>query len=232
MRKKLIVLSGAGVSAESGIPTFSGADGLWEGYEITQVATFDAWTRNPALVQEFYNQRRKGVLSAEPNEAHRSIAQLEAFVDVHVITQNIDDLHERGGSTSIMHLHGQITKSRSTVDERLVYDIEGSELKMGHTCELGSQLRPHIVWFGEAVPMIEPAAELVSQADYLLIVGTSLVVYPAAGLMHAAPAHCKLWAIDPNAHELPGMEGVRTIALGAVEGMRTFKEELLEELAT
>ncbi|MES2690186.1 MAG: NAD-dependent deacylase, partial [Bacteroidota bacterium] len=195
---KIVILTGAGISAESGLQTFRGSDGLWEGYNIYDVATPEAWHKDPVMVQHFYNMRRKAVLDAEPNEAHLALARLENTHHVTIITQNIDNLHERAGSTRVLHLHGEITKSRSTKDENLVYDIEGAELKIGDQCELGSQLRPHIVWFGEAVPMIEQAAGIVAGADLFMVIGTSLLVYPAAGLIHDVPAGAKIFVIDPE----------------------------------
>jgi NAD-dependent deacetylase len=200
-KQKMVVLTGAGISAESGLQTFRDGDGLWEGHNIHDVATPEAWARDASLVQDFYNMRRKAVLGAVPNQAHLLLAELEQHFDVHVITQNIDNLHERAGSTNVLHLHGEITKSQSTRDPRLVYDIEGWELKMGDTCKLGSQLRPFIVWFGEAVPKIEEAADIVSQADLLMIIGTSLVVYPAAGLVHYTAPGTPIYIIDKG---LPG----------------------------
>src|SRR6056297_3048523 len=187
MKEKLVVLSGAGVSQESGIDTFRGAGGMWEKYDVTELASPDAWRRDPELVLRFYNMRRKKVLEAEPNGAHRKIADLENEFDVHVVTQNVDDLHERAGSSRVLHLHGEIRKARSTKNPTLIYDIEGAELNMGDTCELGSQLRPHVVWFGEAVPAMNEAVDIVSEADVLLVIGTSLNVYPAAGLLHYCP---------------------------------------------
>ncbi len=198
MKEKLVVLSGAGISQESGIDTFRGAGGLWEKYNVTELANPSAWENDPELVLRFYNMRRKIVIEAEPNLAHKKIAGLENDFDVHVVTQNVDDLHERAGSSKVLHLHGEIRKARSTKDESLIYDIEGSELNMGDTCELGSQLRPHVVWFGEAVPAIEEAIEITSQADILLIIGTSLNVYPAAGLVNYCPGHCQVHLIDPG----------------------------------
>lgn len=196
--KKIVVLTGAGVSAESGIRTFRDSDGLWEEHRVEDVATFDAWLRNPSLVQEFYNQRRKQLYEVEPNAAHYALVDLEKKFEVHIITQNVDDLHERAGSANVLHLHGELKKSRSTVDPELVYAIEGWELKMGDNCEKGSQLRPHIVWFGEAVPMIVPAAQLSAKADIFIVIGTSLNVYPAAGLINEAPYACMKYLIDPN----------------------------------
>ncbi|MBB2144781.1 NAD-dependent deacylase [Pedobacter sp. LMG 31464] len=198
MKKRLVVLTGAGISAESGLKTFRDSDGLWEGYNITDVATPSAWQRNPTLVQEFYNERRKQVLKAEPNLAHLELAKLEEDFDVQIITQNIDDLHERAGSTQITHLHGIITFAQSDKNPSLLYPIKGDEIKMGELCELGSQLRPHVVWFGEAVPMIETAAFICEEADIFMLVGTSLAVYPAAGLLDFVPANVPKYIIDPK----------------------------------
>ena len=181
--KNLVVFTGAGVSAESGIQTFRDSDGLWESYDIMDVATPEAWRRQPEVVLEFYNARRSQVIKAQPNLAHKIIAQLEASFNVSVVTQNIDDLHERAGSSSILHLHGEVRKARSSVDYHLLYDIDGEEIKWGDKCAHGSQLRPHVVWFGEAVPEMEHAEEIVRAADILVVVGTSLNVYPAAGLV-------------------------------------------------
>ncbi|MFI5136269.1 MAG: NAD-dependent deacetylase [Sphingobacteriales bacterium] len=196
--KKIVVLTGAGISAESGLKTFRDTDGLWEGYNVEDVATPEAWRRNPTLVQEFYNQRRKNVLEAEPNAAHYALAKLEEKYDVTIITQNIDDLHERGGSTNVVHLHGIITRSQSSKNPSLTYPIEGWELKMDEVCELGSPLRAHVVWFGEAVPMIETAAKICQQADIFILVGSSLAVYPAAGLVNYVPRSVTKYIIDPK----------------------------------
>jgi NAD-dependent deacetylase len=196
--KRVIVLTGAGISAESGLKTFRDSDGLWEGYDIEEVATPEAWERNPALVQQFYNDRRKTVLEAQPNAAHFALAKLEEKYDVTIITQNIDDLHERAGSSKVVHLHGIITKSQSSIKANLTYPINGWEIKMGEQCELGSQLRAHVVWFGEAVPMIETAANLCAQAELFVLVGTSLAVYPAAGLINYVPNDVTKYVIDPN----------------------------------
>ncbi len=198
MKQKLVVLTGAGISAESGLKTFRDSDGLWEGYNIEEVATPEAWHKNPSLVQQFYNERRKAVLEAEPNKAHVLLAELEKHFDVQIITQNIDNLHERAGSNNILQLHGEIVKSRSTRNSDDIYPISGWELKMGDVCKLGYQLRPHIVWFGESVPMIEPAAEIVSQADIFVIIGTSLQVYPAAGLVNYSKTETPIYVIDPK----------------------------------
>ncbi len=197
MRKKVVVLTGAGISAESGLQTFRGSDGLWEGHRIEDVATPEAWAANPALVQEFYNMRRKSVLAAHPNAGHKALVDLEEKYDVTIITQNIDDLHERAGSADVLHLHGVITKSQSSLNSELTYPINGWELKMGETCELGSQLRAHVVWFGEAVPMIEPAIHLCAAADIFILVGSSLAVYPAAGLINAVPRNVPKYIVDP-----------------------------------
>ncbi|MBO6515675.1 MAG: NAD-dependent deacylase [Bacteroidia bacterium] len=226
--KKLVVLTGAGISAESGIQTFRGADGLWEGHDVTEVASPEGWRRNRELVLDFYNQRRKNVLDVEPNRGHHVLHELEANFDVHIITQNIDDLHERAGSSNILHLHGEILKSRSTVDATLVYTMTKATIELGETCEKGSQLRPHIVWFGEAVPMIEPAAELVSEADILVVVGTSMEVYPAAGLTQFAPVDCPIYLIDPNPTH-SASKRFKHIVAGGSEGLERLKQELLEK---
>ena len=200
--KKIVVLTGAGISAESGLKTFRDSDGLWEGYNIEDVATPEAWRRNPQLVQDFYNERRKNVLDAKPNAAHFALARLEEKFDVTIITQNIDDLHERGGSTNVVHLHGVITRSQSDKDSKLTYPINGWEIKMGQVCELGSQLRAHVVWFGEDVPMIATAAEICEEADIFILVGSSLAVYPAAGLVNYVPRNTPKYIIDPKIPQL------------------------------
>jgi len=197
MKKKIVVLSGAGISAESGLATFRDSGGLWEGYKIEEVATPQAWVKNRALVLEFYNLRRKDALTAKPNEGHKALVSLENKFDVTVITQNVDNLHEQAGSSDIIHLHGELFKSRSTLDENLVYQIDGWELKEGDKCERGSQLRPHIVWFGEEVPMMINAIRIAKKADYLIVVGTSLQVYPAAGLVDYVPFSSKKYIVDP-----------------------------------
>lgn len=196
--KKVVVLTGAGISAESGLKTFRDSDGLWEGYDINEVATPQAWQRNPELVQDFYNMRRKAVLEAKPNAAHYALVRLEEQYEVTIITQNIDDLHERAGSTKVVHLHGIITRSQSSVNPRLTYPIKGWELKMGELCKLGSQLRAHVVWFGEDVPMIETALKICAAADVFILIGSSLAVYPAAGLINHVPDGVTKYIIDPN----------------------------------
>jgi NAD-dependent deacetylase len=210
-RKTIVALTGAGASAESGIATFRAKDGLWENHPVEEVATPEGWGRDPRLVLRFYNERRRAILAAEPNEGHRALAALEAKFDVRIITQNIDDLHERAGSTRVLHLHGEARKARSTADPDLVLPVEGAELNWGDTCPLGSQLRPHIVWFGEPVPAMEEAAEIAAGADLFLIVGTSLQVYPAAGLMfYAPPGTPKFW-IDPEARPLSGVSRLEAL---------------------
>ena len=196
---KIVVFTGAGISAESGLKTFRDSDGLWEQYRIEDVATPQAFERNPKLVLDFYNQRRKQVINAKPNAAHFAIAELESKYEVQVITQNIDDLHERAGSKKVLHLHGEIVKARSTKDSLLISKIKGEELNPGDLCVKGSQLRPHIVWFGEMVPLMDLACELATQASILIVVGTSLNVYPAANLINYAPLDCPIYLIDPNA---------------------------------
>ncbi len=224
--KKLVVFTGAGVSEESGLKTFRDSGGLWEEYNVMDVATPEAWDRDPGLVLEFYNKRRKQILEARPNRAHNIIASLQDHFDVHVITQNIDNLHERAGSKKVLHLHGEITKSRSSIDASLIYSIRAGELKLGQKCEKGSQLRPHIVWFGESVPTIEEAQLIASTSEIFLIVGTSLNVYPAAGLVDYAPYETPKYVVDPNhtrAELIPNLEIVRK---KASEGM----EELMKVL--
>lgn len=202
MKKRVIILSGAGISAESGIKTFRDADGLWENHRIEEVATPQAFEANPELVLEFYNLRRKQLLEVEPNAAHFAITQLQEKFDVQVITQNIDDLHERAGNENVLHLHGQLKQVRSTGYPSTPYNLDGWELKLGDVCENGHQLRPHVVWFGEEVPNLPVAVQMVSEADAVIIVGTSLNVYPAAGLYQYARPDTPIWIIDPKANEL------------------------------
>lgn len=216
MRKHMVIISGAGMSAESGVKTFRDHDGLWENHRIEEVATPEAWERDWSLVLRFYNERRKGVLEAEPNAGHRILAQWEREYQVSIVTQNVDDLHERAGSTGVLHLHGELRKARSTADPDLVYPIEGWELKEGDLCERGSQLRPHIVWFGEMVPMMPIAEEIVRTADILIVVGTSLQVYPAASLVWAAPPQARCILIDPRPNRVPGF---RVLEASACDGL-------------
>jgi len=211
MKKQITILSGAGISAESGISTFRDSDGLWENHRIEDVATPEAWHRNPKLVLDFYNLRRKQLAEVEPNAAHFAITQLEQKFDVQVITQNVDDLHERAGNQNVLHLHGELKKVRSTAYPYQVYDLEGWELLMGDVCENGHQLRPHIVWFGEEVPNLPVAAQIVSESDAVIIVGTSLNVYPAASLYQYAKPNCPIWIIDPKAAELVYPKSIKPI---------------------
>ncbi len=220
----LVVLTGAGVSAESGLATFRDSGGLWEKYNVYEVATPEAWQKNKELVLEFYNLRRKQLKDVSPNPAHKLIAELEKDYEVVVITQNVDDLHERGGSTQILHLHGELTKVQSTKNSELIYDIGYSEITLGDTCEEGGQLRPFVVWFGEPVPMIEPAMRIASMADIFLIAGTSLAVYPAASLIDFVPEKSPIYAIDPK--EIPLTSRAEHIRAKASEGMEIFLEKM------
>jgi NAD-dependent deacetylase len=226
--KKVIIFSGSGMSAESGISTFRDSGGLWEQYRIEDVATPEAWKRDPAMVQEFYNLRRKQIIECQPNQAHMLIAQLEEKYDVTVITQNIDDLHERAGSSDVLHLHGNIRLSKSSgpTAENAYYPIDGWELKTSDLCPEGYALRPHVVWFGEEVPMYEVAMHSIAEADIFVVVGTSLQVYPAAGLIHYAINAESRYLIDPNAEELKVPSSFRVIARNAVEGITALLEEL------
>lgn len=198
MKKNLVILSGAGMSEESGLKTFRDMGGLWENYDITEVASPEAWKNNPRLVMDFYNQRRKQLFDAKPNAGHYGIAALEEWFDVEVITQNVDDFHEQAGSTKVLHLHGELRKARSTIDPGLIYTLNHWELKFGDKCEKGSQLRPHIVWFGESVPAISDAVPIIRKADVFVVLGTSLVVYPAAGLINYAKPEIPIFVVDPN----------------------------------
>jgi NAD-dependent deacetylase len=222
---KLVVLSGAGISAESGLKTFRDSDGLWEGYEIEDVATPRAWKKNPQKVLEFYNYRRKNVLEAEPNAAHYGLAELEKKFDVSIITQNIDDLHERAGSSHIIHLHGEIFKMRSERNEELVYEIK-SDIKPGDLADDGAQLRPHIVWFEEPVPKIEEAIPIVHSADIFVVVGTSLVVYPAAGLINYTKPEIPKYIIDKKIPYTSSFSNLIAIEKPATEGVAELKKLL------
>jgi NAD-dependent deacetylase len=202
MKKRLVVLSGAGMSQESGLKTFRDMGGLWEQYDVTEVASPEAWQQNPELVHRFYNERRKMLWEAKPNAGHIGIAGLEKNFDVDIITQNVDDLHELAGSTNVLHLHGELRKARSTFDPSLVYTLDHWELKLGDKCELGSQLRPHIVWFGEPVPNMTKALSLVQKADIFVVIGTSLAVYPAAGLVNYINTEVPVFVVDPNRPEI------------------------------
>jgi NAD-dependent deacetylase len=226
-KKKLVVLTGAGISAESGLKTFRDSDGLWEGYDINEVATATAWIRNPALVLEFYNHRRKGVKEAKPNDAHYGLSELQENFDVHIVTQNIDDLHERAGSKNVLHLHGEIFKMRSVNNEDLVYPIY-DDIKHGDVAEDGGQLRPHIVWFEEAVPMIEEAVKIVRKAEIFVVVGTSLVVYPAAGLVNYAPYPIPKFIVDKKIPYTSSLYNLTVIEKPATEGVGALKGLLKE----
>jgi NAD-dependent deacetylase len=227
--KRIVVLTGAGMSAESGLRTFREMGGLWEEYDVYEVASPAAWNRDRALVLRFYNERRKQLLETSPNRGHLALAELEQRYDVRIITQNVDDLHERAGSSHVLHLHGELRKSRSTGDPNLVYEIDGWELKEGDLCEQGSQLRPHVVWFGEAVPAIEEAAELVATSDLFVVIGTSMNVYPAAGLINYVPEKVPIYVIDPAEVPLPPYSRIRAIRKQAGEGLEELTKMLEHE---
>jgi NAD-dependent deacetylase len=224
--KQIVALTGAGMSAESGLKTFRDADGLWEGHDVMQVASPEGWNRDPELVLDFYNQRRRQLLEVQPNLGHELLARLEEKFGVHVITQNVDNLHERAGSSRVLHLHGELLKVRSTRDESLVKEWE-TDLVLGDLCELGSQLRPDIVWFGEAVPMLEPAIEITAQADIIIIIGTSMQVYPAASLIHYAQPGIPVYFIDPRPTVRESdFSNLTIISETAVSGMKRLVELL------
>lgn len=217
--KKVVVFTGAGISAESGLKTFRGQDGLWEGYNIEEVATPEGWKKDRQRVLEFYNIRRKQCIAAIPNAAHFAIKKLENFYDTCVITQNIDDLHERAGSNNVLHLHGEIRKAQSTLNPKFVYTMQADEINIGDTCELGSQLRPHVVWFGEAVPNLAKAEEITREADIFIVVGTSLQVYPAASLLNEIKVGCEVYMVDPQAHNIRAGSHIKCYAKTATEGL-------------
>jgi NAD-dependent deacetylase len=227
--EKIVVLTGAGMSAESGLKTFRDSDGLWENHRIEDVATPDAWDRNPGLVLEFYNQRRRQLRAAKPNSAHQALVLLEDKYYVQIITQNVDDLHERAGSKNVIHLHGELFKVRSTWYPDLIYQWQ-DDLNLGQLCQQGGQLRPHIVWFGEEVPLLEKAIEECMTADYCVIIGTSMQVYPAASLIRYLHKGCKIWYIDPKphiSHELSIKPNVRIIESSATQGVSLLVSELM-----
>jgi NAD-dependent deacetylase len=228
-KKKLVVLTGAGISAESGLKTFRDSDGLWEGYDIEDVATPRAWKKNPQLVLKFYNYRRRDVAAAQPNAAHTGLAELQHDFDVHVITQNIDDLHERAGSKKVLHLHGEIFKMRCEQNEELIYEIK-DDIKWGDKSEKGFQLRPHIVWFEEPVPMIEEAMRITGTAEIFVVVGTSLVVYPAAGLVNYAPWQIPKFIVDKKIPYTSSLYNLTAIEMPATEGVKELKKKLKELL--
>jgi NAD-dependent deacetylase len=225
-KKHIVILTGAGISAESGLKTFRDSDGLWMGYNVADVATPRAFRKDPELVLDFYNQRRRDVAAALPNTAHTGLAELEKEYTVTIVTQNIDDLHERGGSTNVMHLHGQIFKMRSIADEHTIYDIRG-DIKLGDTASDGTQLRPHIVWFEEAVPMIGEAARVMTTADIFVLIGTSLQVYPAAGLMDYVPPEAPKYIIDRKIPPVQKFPNLYLIEKPATEGVEELKKILL-----
>lgn len=218
-------MTGAGISAESGIKTFRDSDGLWEEYRVEDVATYDAYVRDPKLVLDFYNARRREVFKAKPNEGHRQLVRLEEKYDVRIITQNIDNLHEQAGSSHVLHLHGELTKARSDKDDNLIVEIGDREIHLGDKAPDGAQLRPHIVWFGEAVPNIEPAAALCEEADYFVVIGTSMNVYPAAGLIHYVPRTSPCWLVDPKA--VPISRQITIVQEKAGTGVKKVVDELL-----
>lgn len=226
--KKLVVLTGAGMSSESGIRTFRETGGLWEEYDVNEVATPEAWKKDPDLVLRFYNERRKQLAGCMPNEGHRGLVRLEKFFDVQIITQNIDDLHERAGSSKVLHLHGELTKARSTYDPSLIYHIGYNDIRKGDTCVQGSQLRPHVVWFGESVPMMDEAVHFTSHADIFVVIGSSLNVFPAAGLVQFAPSGASLWLIDPNEVGVPANRKVQVIKERAGRGVEILTQRLKE----
>ena len=226
--KKLVVFTGAGVSQESGLKTFRDEDGLWEKYNIEEVATIDAWHANQSLVLQFYNERRVQALAAKPNEAHYTIAQLESNFDVQVITQNIDNLHEKAGSTKVLHLHGMIDIAKSSITGKQI-QLNGKDILLGDLCEEGHQLRPDIVWFGEDVPNMDIASKIIQEADFLIIVGTSLNVYPAAGLIHLAPEKATKFLIDPNLHKVSNVKNIKIINEKATIGLPKVASILLEK---
>ncbi len=228
MKQKLVVLTGAGMSAESGIATFRDSGGLWEQYPVEQVATPEGFEADPELVLNFYNMRRRELLNAKPNEGHKGLAELEKKFEVHIITQNIDNLHEQAGSSHVLHLHGELMKARSTGDESLIYDIDPGkcDIHLGDLCEKGYQLRPHIVWFGEAVPMIQEAEEITRRAHIFVIIGTSMNVYPAAGLLNDVRKNVPVWLIDPKDVYTQRYD-IHHIQKGASEGVKELKKLLL-----
>ena len=230
MKKKVVALTGAGISAESGIPTFRDAGGLWEGHRVEDVATPQGWEKNPKMVLDFYNQRRKRALEVEPNRGHYVFKELEEYFDVTIVTQNVDNLHERAGSSNVIHLHGSLFESRSSKYDDLVYQIEGWELNLGDVCGKGFQLRPNIVWFGEMVPMIEVAADITADADYFIVAGTSMLVYPAAGLIEYARREIPKYIVDPNKPQISAGPEVHFITEKASVGMEIVKRDLLKEL--
>ncbi len=227
-KQNIVILTGAGISAESGIKTFRDSDGFWENHRIEDVATYDAWLRNKELVLDFYNQRRKQLLDCEPNEAHKLLVVLEEKYNVQIITQNVDDLHERAGSTNVLHLHGELFKVRSTIDEHLIYEWK-TDLNIEDKCEKGAQLRPHIVWFGEQVPMISLAENIARTADIFIVIGTSMLVYPAAGLIHCVDYNTPKFVIDPNKPTISKFKNLEYITEKASVGVKKLVEKLMND---
>jgi NAD-dependent deacetylase len=225
---KIVVLTGAGISEESGIKTFRDAGGLWEGHDIMEVASPEGWRKNKELVLEFYNLRRQQLKEVEPNDAHKYLVKLEDKYEVVIVTQNVDNLHERAGSKKIIHLHGELLKARSTLNESLVYDWD-KDIILGDKCEKGSQLRPHIVWFGEAVPMMSEALKEIIDADIILVVGTSLQVYPAAGILTYSPPEMRKIIVDRKVPDVSGVKNIEVFEMKASEGVKLVVEKLLEE---
>ena len=226
--KNIVVLTGAGISKESGINTFRESDGLWENYRVEDVANFDSWKKNQDLVRNFYNERRKQAMEALPNEGHKQLVRLENYFNVNIITQNIDDLHERAGSKNVIHLHGEVNKVRSVRDPNYIIELKGWELTKDDKDEYGEPLRPYIVWFGEAVPMIEPAIKLCQKADIFIVIGTSLVVYPAAGLINYTPKNCKKYLVDPNDVKAD-LRGISFIKENASVGVKKVVDEIISQ---
>ncbi|WP_411032001.1 SIR2 family NAD-dependent protein deacylase [Spongiimicrobium sp. 3-5] len=231
MKQKIVVLTGAGMSAESGLKTFRDANGLWEGHDVMEVASPEGFALNPTLVFEFYNQRRKQLLQVDPNKGHKALVLMEKYFDVSIVTQNVDNLHERAGSSHVVHLHGELLKVRSTYDENLILDWE-TDLNQGDLCENGYQLRPHIVWFGEQVPLLNKAVEITQTADILIIVGTSMQVYPAAGLIGYAAPKTPIYFVDPNPNiNRSDYEGLTLIPKTAAEGLPTLVADLIDSVS-
>ena len=227
--KKLVDLTGSGISAESGLKTFREMGGLWEQYDVNEVASPEGWDNNMELVCRFYNERRRQLLNASPNAGHITLAELENYFDIEIITQNIDNLHERAASTKVLHLHGELMKVRSTGDPSLIYELDSCELNPGDTCEQGHQLRPHVVWFGEPVPLMETAIQITSEADIFAVIGTSLIVHPAAGLIHYVRENVPIYVIDPNDVTLPTYRTIEIIREIASVGIPIMKQKLIEK---
>lgn len=228
---KIVVLTGAGISAESGISTFRDSGGLWEGHDVMEVASIEGWRANPKKVLDFYNQRREKAINAEPNEGHKAVARLEEYFDVTVITQNVDPLHEKAGSSNVIHLHGKLNEARSEKNPDYVVDIGADPIHPGDTCPEGGQLRPNIVWFGEMVPRMFDAAEETQKADLLLVIGTSLVVYPAASLVNEVPPHAEIYVVDPNRPDAHFSNKVHFIEDTAAKGTPGLVDDLISKYA-